>query len=314
MNTMLLHACLVGDFEMVKELHRTAGNEFDLDNTIQAFILVAQKGHLQILEYLHREVEIDIQNLRALVSACDNGHLSIVKYLHQNGADISLTGDYLLIYHASESGNLSLVKYLFENGANREQLTMNYSLRAASKKGYLDLVKYLYENGANDDTQKALAWSADNGHLSVVRYLYETKISNNIYLALILASRSGHIEIVKYLISVGAIINDTAVKIAMINGFLVIIELFYNNGIDIMNKELTDDDFFNVYDDSAYENFKRCKSYIAFCQKMKEKKRHRAQKRIYFWWIPICYDISRACGQRMKLKNWEATYKLLQSS
>jgi ankyrin repeat protein len=314
MTSILLQACLVGDFEMVKELHRTAGNELDLDNTIQAFILVAQKGHLQILEYLHREVGINIQNLRALVAACDNGHLSIVKYLHQNGADISLTGDYLLIYHASESGNISLVKYLFENGANRKQFTMNYSLRAASKKGYLDLVKYLFENGAKDDTRKALLWSADNGHLSVVRYLYETKISTNICMALIMASRSGHLEVVKYLISVGAIIDNLAVKIAMINGFLGIIEIFYNNGIDIMNKELTDEDFFNVYDDRAYANFKRCKRYIAFCQKMEAKRRHRAQKKIYFWWIPICYDITRECGQRMKQKNWEATYKLLQSS
>jgi ankyrin repeat protein len=310
MNSILLQACLVGDFEMVKELYCKAGNELDLDNTIQAFILVAQKGHLQILEYLHREVGINIQNLRALVAACDNGHLSIVKYLHQNGANIRLTDDYFLIYHASESGNISLVKYLFENGANCEQLTMNYSMRVASKKGYLDLVKYLIENGAKDDTRKALLWAADKGHLSVVRYLYETKISTDLCLALIMASRSGHLEVVKYLISVGAIVDDPAVKIAMINGFLVIIEFFYNNGIDIMNKELTDTDFFNVYDDSTYKNFKRCKRYISFCQKMEAKKRKRAQKKIYYWWIPICYDITRECGQRMKYKNLEKAKEL----
>ena len=45
--------------------------------------------------------------------------------------------------------------------------------------------------------------------------------------------------------------------------------------------------------------------YFSFCQKMKEKKRIRAQKKIYFWWIQICYDLEHhsGCGQRMAMKN-----------
>ena len=47
------------------------------------------------------------------------------------------------------------------------------------------------------------------------------------------------------------------------------------------------------------------KEYISFCQKMEEKNRVRAQKKIYYWWIPICYDLNHpsGCGQRMALKN-----------
>lgn len=30
-----------------------------------------------------------------------------------------------------------------------------------------------------------------------------------------------------------------------------------------------------------------------------------AAKKIYFWWIPICYDLNRQCGQRMALKNYQ---------
>ena len=47
----------------------------------------------------------------------------------------------------------------------------------------------------------------------------------------------------------------------------------------------------------------KAKLYIEFCSKMKEKIKNRAQKKIYFWWIPICYDIMRTCGQRMAQKN-----------
>jgi len=46
-------------------------------------------------------------------------------------------------------------------------------------------------------------------------------------------------------------------------------------------------------------------TYISFCQKMEEKNKIKAQKKIYFWWIPRCYDLSRPCGQRMAQKNLE---------
>ena len=47
--------------------------------------------------------------------------------------------------------------------------------------------------------------------------------------------------------------------------------------------------------------------YFSFCQKMAEKKRIRAQKKIYFWWIQICYDLDHhsGCGKRMAQKNLE---------
>jgi len=42
-------------------------------------------------------------------------------------------------------------------------------------------------------------------------------------------------------------------------------------------------------------------AYMEFCQKMREKNRIRAQKKIYYWWIQICYDLEHksGCGQRM---------------
>ena len=43
---------------------------------------------------------------------------------------------------------------------------------------------------------------------------------------------------------------------------------------------------------------------------MEAKKKERAQRRIYFWWIPICYDINRECGKRMMLKNLEKAKEL----
>ena len=47
------------------------------------------------------------------------------------------------------------------------------------------------------------------------------------------------------------------------------------------------------------------RAYMAFCKKMDEKKKERAQKKIYFWWIQICYNLEHhsGCGKRMAQKN-----------
>ena len=46
-------------------------------------------------------------------------------------------------------------------------------------------------------------------------------------------------------------------------------------------------------------------AYFTFCKKIQEKNRIRAQKKIYFWWIQICYDLEHksGCGQRMAQRN-----------
>jgi hypothetical protein len=44
-----------------------------------------------------------------------------------------------------------------------------------------------------------------------------------------------------------------------------------------------------------------------------ENTRNRAQKKIYFWWIPICYDPKRDSGKRMMHRSWEETKALYQA-
>ena len=50
---------------------------------------------------------------------------------------------------------------------------------------------------------------------------------------------------------------------------------------------------------------KKAHQYLSFCKRMEEKKLIRAQKKIYFWWIQICYDLEHpsGCGQRMAHRN-----------
>ena len=45
----------------------------------------------------------------------------------------------------------------------------------------------------------------------------------------------------------------------------------------------------------------RGRAYMSFCNRMRIK----AQKKLYFWWVQICYDMdhSSGCGQRMAIRN-----------
>ena len=80
--------------------------------------------------------------------------------------------------------------------------------------------------------------------------------------------------------------DDEAVKWASQNGHHEVLKYLCSQGADI--RCLTPEH----------------RKYILFCQKMEEKTRLKAQKKIYFWWIQICYDPETKVGQRMQEKSW----------
>jgi len=99
----------------------------------------------------------------------------------------------------------------------------------------------------------------------------------------------GHLEVVKYLVSLGANIlsnDEDAVKSASENDHHEVVKYLVKQEADI--RSLTPE----------YQK------YILFCNKMEEKIRLRAQKKIYFWWIQICYDPNTEVGKRMQEKSW----------
>ena len=136
-----------------------------------------------------------------------------------------------------------------------------------------------------------------SGNLEIVKQLVSTgaDIRSDIDYCVRMASHKGYLEIVKYLVSLGADIrsyNDSAIRFADDSGHLEVVKYLCEAGADISKIS------------------EKARKYIDFCEKMKTKIRNRAQKKIYFWWIPICYDITRECGQRMMQKNLAKTKEL----
>jgi len=107
---------------------------------------------------------------------------------------------------------------------------------------------------------------------------------------LICAVAGGHINIIEFLISHNVDFragNDLALQIADLHSKMDVLRYLISLGAP--TDMLSDQN----------------KEYISFCQKMEEKNKIKAQKKIYFWWIQICYDLDHpsGCGQRMAQKN-----------
>ena len=165
----------------------------------------------------------------------------------------------------------------------------------ACKNGDFEQVKWIFSIFPDilDIECKAICWAALYGHLQIIEYLVskgaDVEIADNC--SITWAATNGHLEVVKYLVSKGAnarIYNDEPAFWASNNNHLEVIKYLVTEC--------------GVPPSKVSNNYP---IYIQFCNKMTVKTRDRAQKKIYFWWIQICYDISHpsGCGQRMAQKN-----------
>ena len=226
--------------------------------------------------------------LKDLNHAIMIGDLSKVKIICEADVNFISQSDYCneLIQEAVYYGHLEIIKYLMSIGASL-QSDKDYALIIASEKGYFEIVEYLVSIGANvrSKNDRALIMASHYGHLKIVKYLVSQ--GANIHCTLKDEFNFSYsMEICIYLS------GNSPIQRASVHGHLDVVVYLSNLGADISNISPTH------------------KRYIAFCRKMEEKRRHRAAKKIYYWWIEICYDITRACGQRMKLKNLEKTQEL----
>ena len=342
-------ACRNGHLEILEYiLMRRVNHHSHLKKSIyqSGFVPAAENGHLHIVKYLlNLGVEAQSGNNYVVKRAAANGHIQVVKYLHIHaGADI-YDNDNCAVKFASANGHYEVVKYLCEAGANPfagcnyavryaafyghlevvEYLHKvrhadiysdgNFPLIMASANGYYEVVKYLCEAGADyrSSDDHAFRNAVANGHLQIVKYFFEKGVDIH-STALNTAVENGHTEVVKYLFDTGSfgnnlklVINDNSPIIAATKGYFQMIKyLFDHHQIDIR----TNINYFATK--LTLKMVNKCNEYITFCEKMKMKIRERAQKKIYFWWIPICYNLthSSGCGKRMMLKNLEKAKEL----
>jgi len=184
-------------------------------------------GHLEVIKYLiGKGGKIGIDSIK---NASLGGYLKVIKYLIGKGGII--TDD--AIPYASKNGHLEVIEYLIEKGG---KITDN-GILYASKNGHLEVIKYFVKTGSKI-TLDALYDSVKNCHLNVIKYFIEETgliptyginyVSNGF------GSCEKKIEVIKYLIEKGVKITIDAIKYAINNNNLLIIQYFIEEeGFDI---------------------------------------------------------------------------------
>lgn len=173
----------------------------------------------------------------------------------------------------------------------------------AVRKGHLDTVKMYCNTFGLEycdrllNGQSSIVTAAQSGHLTILKYIHEKGGNIRILFDAPIqwSSFYGHLSIVQYLHKAGADIqsgDNLPIKLASQNNHFEVVKYLYEEGANI-----------SVVSE-------RSKKYIYFCQKMQHKRKERAQKKIYFWWIPLCYDLNRDTGKRMMQKNLEKAKEL----
>lgn len=228
----------------------------------------------------------------ALIRASMLGHIQIVEYLVDQGANIHVENEHAL-KSAIHFGNTDVAVYLIEKGADITTDGGYEALKIASLVNRLDIVKYLVDvhNVRFDDT-KVIRNCVVYGNLEVVKFLVQRglNILDEKYEAIKFTCIYGHIDLFKFVIDQNHNIFE---------------DKPFNKCLQQMTALLSDED--NMYY-TSYIN--KVIKYFTFCKKIHDRRCQRAAKLIYFWWIPICYDVTRPCGQRMALKNLENYQKL----
>ena len=103
-------------------------------------------------------------------------------------------------------------------------------------------------------------------------------------------------EMVDYLLKKGIIVTEEAIRKATYNNYNydVLILLYGSKSNDEIAKDM------NLTG--------RQRRYLLFHRRVRMRKMLKAQKKIYYWWIPICYSLDHpsGCGHRMAEKNYQA--------
>ena len=276
---------------------------------MQEQINFCEKGNIEDILFLINE---GYNKNNILMYLCEFGRLDLVKYLvGKSGNNIQYVFEnckatnFRAVLTASRSGHLEIVKYLVEECEVDPRGEDDWAILSACASGHLNIVKYLVEKcGLNARAQGdcAVRWACDCGHLNIVKYLVEKCGSNARYnndLAVRLTSIHGHLELVKYLVEkCGADAraqNDCAVLYASEYGHFEVAKYLIEKCRAILSE--SNPDF---------------ETYLSVCEKGQSKRNHIMAKRIYFWWIRLCYCPNMLSGHRSMYKGYKE-YMLISS-
>ena len=261
-----------------------------------------EHGHLNLVKYLVTSHLHFYKLLNALEVACKRGHLEVVKFLVSSGL---YELNFLCMQRALENGHLEVVKYIVSLEGDvyiksPKGTCKPFFIEICARNGNLEMLKYLASFGVDllDINVYVLLDAAQNGHLEILKFFFSIGASCEekfLSLPFELACRNGHLDVVQYLVSFGTL--------KIVDNWNIALQLASDkNRFEVMKFLLS-----NGATDSSIVS-ERYNAYIAFCEKMKEKIRHRAAKKIYYWIIPKLYAPDSVSAYNLGMKGYQECF------
>lgn len=235
--------------------------------------------------------DIEYENKNELfLKACEDGDLPTVQKLWTNFDEIGTLLGYG-IYWASNNNHIAVVEEFL-----KKDFSNFISIDVAIRKKHNDIVYLILDRHRekyNFDMEEFMEKACAAGNLDVVKYLasYPMVITPTMIFA---SAYNNHIHVLKYLLK-----KDLATV-----QLQSLVETLIKHGCDYFEEAKIILDFHPKIKPKMTKEFKRFLEIVA-------KLTLRAQKKIYFWWIQICYDLKRPVGQRMMERSWKKFQKIV---
>ena len=222
------------------------------------------------------------------IDICEKGNLEDIISLIDDGCDKNSILKFICGF-----GHLEVVKYLVEE-CGADVRANNYTVRQASAGGHLEVVKYLIEvcgADARANSDYAVQLACQVGHIQIVKYFVEkcgvNARTHNDW-AVKCASYYGHIQVVKYLV------EKCGVDARAGNDWT----LSENNYFEVVKYLVEKCGAILPEVNPKYER------YLIVYNKGEKTRKNIASKKIYFWWVRVCYNPNSLCGQRSMYKRY----------
>ncbi len=127
----------------------------------------AERGHLEMLKWVHYNYPHAICTESAMDRAIVNGHLEVVRWLHENRTEGCSPN---AMDFAAERGNLEMLKFLNEY---RPDCYTDLFLIGPIERDHLDIIKWVCQN-SEFDLQKIFNAAVSRRAIKIIHWMHDT--------------------------------------------------------------------------------------------------------------------------------------------
>lgn len=245
--TLLIECIISGqDISFVEELLKMDKLDY-LKDFQQALRQASYQNRSKVVELLLKLPGSNptVDNSQCLRVAAENGHTETVRVLLLDGRSCLTVFQNEPLNSACHFGHLETVKLLLEYVDPNQGSESMFPIQVATYYGHTPIVELLLKD-IRLDPQDCIVIAAERGHTDMVAMFVQHPNQKKDYFGSCLehACRRGSLTTIDILLKHGTSISERALKLAVRNVHLLVVESLVNSGQDIPN-------FMNVFDEAV---------------------------------------------------------------